>query len=72
MDNDTVLSVDSSIRLWDLRTMRAVWAKEVPPPPGGCAHPLGDPVLCLQLLPDKILTSHGGKDCTARVWQVSR
>lgn len=71
-DNDTVLSVDSSIRLWDLRTMAPVWQKEVPPPPGGTAHPKGDPVLCLQLLHDKILTTHGGKDWTARVWQVER
>lgn len=72
MDNDTVLSVDSTIRMWDLRTMGCIWVKDVPAPPGGCAHPMGDPVLCLQLLHDKILTSHGGKDWTARVWQVSR
>jgi WD40 repeat protein len=72
LDNDTVLSVDSTIRMWDLRSMQCMWVKEVPPPPGGTPHPKGDPVLCLQLLHDKILTSHGGKDWTARVWQISR
>mmetsp|Transcript_11445 Transcript_11445/g.29750 ORF Transcript_11445/g.29750 Transcript_11445/m.29750 type:complete len:624 (+) Transcript_11445:66-1937(+) len=71
MDDDTVLSVDSTLRLWDVRSMRCLWTKDVPNPPGGTAHPKGDPVLCLQLLHDKILTSHGGKDWTARVWQVT-
>jgi len=70
MDDDTILSVDSTLRMWDLRKMRCMWVKDMPPPPGGTAHPKGDPVLSLQLLHDKIITSHGGKDWTARVWTV--
>ena len=30
----------------------------------------GDPVLSLQLLQDKVLTSHGGKRWTARIWDL--
>ena len=30
----------------------------------------GDPVLSLQLLEDRVLTSHGGKSWTARIWDL--
>ena len=32
----------------------------------------GDPVLSLQLLQDKVLTSHGGKRWTARIWDLEK
>ena len=42
------------------------------PPGGGFNQTRGDPVLSLQLLPDKVLTSHGGKKWTARIWDLER
>ena len=32
--------------------------------------PPGDPVLSLQLTEDRVLTSHGGKHWTARIWDL--
>lgn len=32
----------------------------------------GDPVLSLQLLRDKVLTSHGGRRWTARIWDLEK
>jgi len=82
-DDDEVLSVDSTLRLWDLRTLGApgrstpVWTREAPspvdvhPPHFGEEAP-GDPVLSLQLMESKLLTSHGGKQWTARIWDLER
>ena len=84
-----MLSVDASLRLWDLRRlnaplatqgggaaaggMGAVWSREAPSPnepPQVLGLPPGDPVLSLQLYEDKVLTSHGGKRWTARIWDL--
>ena len=32
----------------------------------------GDPVLSLQLMQDQVLTSHGGKRWTARIWDLEK
>jgi WD40 repeat protein len=80
-DDDEVLSVDSSIKLWDLRQLgspgrtRPIWSREAPSPKDadqnfGQPLPPGDPVLSLQLMESKLLTSHGGKQWTARIWDV--
>ena len=41
-----------------------------PPPRQVLGLPPGDPVLSLQLYEDKVLTSHGGKRWTARIWDL--
>ena len=90
-DDDEVLSVDSSLKLWDLRRIAdgpppmreghakpqssaaLVWSREAPSPlePDQPTNvPPGDPVLSLQLLERKVLTSHGGKQWTARIWDL--
>ena len=128
-DDDEVLSVDSSLKLWDLRMLGGgrgssasssrglpsssfrgggtprrsvrrgsyhllvsarqgaiaphassalVWSREAPSPPepsaggggGAGSGGGGDPVLSLQLLEDRVLTSHGGKSWTARIWDL--
>jgi WD40 repeat protein len=82
-DDDEVLSVDATLRLWDLRRLAAgapscaVWTREAPSlrsdhDQGGFPLPMphGDPLLSLQLLEDKVLTSHGGKHWTARIWDL--
>ena len=85
-DDDEVLSVDATLRLWDLRMLGGarspcLWTKAAPSPddPGseeGAApfqqQARGDPVLSLQLLQDKVLTSHGGKRWTARIWDLEK
>ena len=49
--------------------MDPIWTHRAPTP----AHslPPGDPILSLQLAEDCMLTSHGGKQWTARVWDLS-
>ncbi len=42
-----------------------------PNPHGNLHLPPGDPVLSLQLTEDRVLTSHGGKHWTARIWDLS-
>ena len=82
-DDDEVLSVDSTLRCWDLRRLGArgqpcLWQRHAPSPADeeGSGHPFqhapphGDPVLSLQLLERKVLTSHGGKNWTARIWDL--
>ena len=91
-DDDEVLSVDSSLKLWDLRRIAdappvrsgeghpkrqssaaLVWSREAPSPLEADPPtnvPPGDPVLSLQLLERKVLTSHGGKQWTARIWDL--
>ena len=85
-DDDEVLSVDATLRLWDLRMLGSarspcLWTKAALSPddepgtdggaPMGPFNPTrGDPVLSLQLLQDKVLTSHGGKRWTARIWDL--
>jgi len=76
-DDDEVLSVDASLRLWDLRrlhspasTQQSVWSRDAPSPSQAPGLPPGDPVLSLQILEDKVLTSHGGKRWTARIWDL--
>ena len=82
-DDDEVLSVDATLRLWDLRMLGSsartpcLWTKAAPSPEGGGGGgggggDEGEPVLSLQLLPDKVLTSHGGKKWTARIWDLER
>ena len=73
-----MLSVDATLRLWDLRMLGSsartpcLWTKAAPSPEGGGGGDEGEPVLSLQLLPDKVLTSHGGKKWTARIWDLER
>ena len=78
-----MLSVDATLRLWDLRMLGSrspcVWITPAPSPEEplhmqGPFHTLsrGDPVLSLQLMPDKVLTSHGGKRWTARIWDLGK
>ena len=50
-------------------SMEPIWTKSASSP-AGSLHP-GDPVLSLQLAEDRMLTSHGGKQWTARVWDLS-
>ena len=93
-DDDEVLSVDSTLRLWDLRKLThaaaspCVWTKHVPSPEphseldseetdagwldveDGDTESLGDPVLSLQLFGERVLTSHGGRRWTTRVWDL--
>ena len=87
-DDDEVLSVDTTLRLWDLRVVGrnigagldatpSVWSTDAPSPadndamPHGMQQlPPGDPVLSLQLTEDRVLTSHGGKHWTARIWDL--
>ena len=111
-DDDEVLSVDSSLRLWDMRKLNStsdgraarpggartgsgganggtggstkepsdalVWTREAPSPkytPPGLFqdpthHHRGDPVLSLQLFDQRVLTSHGGHQWTARIWDL--
>ena len=55
-----------------------MWSREAPSPPepsaggggGAGSGGGGDPVLSLQLLEDRVLTSHGGKSWTARIWDL--
>uniref|UniRef100_A0A7S2HKM1 F-box domain-containing protein n=1 Tax=Haptolina brevifila TaxID=156173 RepID=A0A7S2HKM1_9EUKA len=80
VDDDEVLSVDTSLKLWDLRklsssaTYAPVWSRQAPspaePPQVFGQQPPGDPVLSLQLHESKLLTSHGGKQWTARIWDL--
>ena len=49
-----------------------LWTKAAPSPEGGGGGDEGEPVLSLQLLPDKVLTSHGGEEWTARIWDLER
>ena len=83
-----MLSVDTTLRLWDLRVVGrnigagldatpSVWSTDAPSPadndamPHGMQQlPPGDPVLSLQLTEDRVLTSHGGKHWTARIWDL--
>jgi len=77
-----VLSVDSTLRLWDLRMLGSrspcLWSKPAPSPEetahlqGPFNLSRGDPVLSLQLMRDKVLTSHGGKRWTARIWDLEK
>lgn len=85
-DDDEVLSVDNSLRLWDLRKLGGaegrspcVWCREAKSASAVSGQteldmpmgmPYGDPILSLQLTGDKALTSHGGRQWTARVWDV--
>ena len=83
-DDDEVLSVDATLRLWDLRMLGGarspcLWTKAAPSPdePGADGAAVtdptrGDPVLSLQLLQEKVLTSHGGKRWTARIWDLEK
>ena len=81
VDDDEVLSVDTSLKLWDLRRLGArgrtapVWSRQAPsptePPQPFGQQPPGDPVLSLQLTESKLLTSHGGKQWTARIWDLA-
>eukprot|EP00316_Scyphosphaera_apsteinii_P004621 CAMPEP_0119332718 /NCGR_PEP_ID=MMETSP1333-20130426/83429_1 /TAXON_ID=418940 /ORGANISM="Scyphosphaera apsteinii, Strain RCC1455" /LENGTH=514 /DNA_ID=CAMNT_0007342605 /DNA_START=55 /DNA_END=1599 /DNA_ORIENTATION=- len=72
-DDDEVLSVDSTIRCWDLRRLGSsqesacLWKRQAPSP----TTQQGDPVLSLQLTEDKVLTSHGGTRWTARIWDFN-
>jgi len=84
-DDDEVLSVDATLRCWDLRRLggkeetpclweRPAPSRQEPPQPHSPFHltvPHGDPVLSLQLMEDKVLTSHGGKNRTARIWDLA-
>ena len=109
-DDDEVISVDSTLRLWDLRKLGGdaidavdasaaaggalgrppacqpskalAWTRSArspsddPPITGitGIAHdsaePAGCPLLSLQLCERQALTSHGGREWTARIWDL--
>eukprot|EP00656_Telonema_subtile_P029183 TRINITY_DN3224_c0_g1_i3.p1 TRINITY_DN3224_c0_g1~~TRINITY_DN3224_c0_g1_i3.p1 ORF type:complete len:118 (+),score=20.72 TRINITY_DN3224_c0_g1_i3:92-445(+) len=68
-----VLSVDSTIRLWDLRMQKEMWSIMVKPSAathGGNAWEFErDPVLCVKLCRDGVLSGHG--DGTVRVFDFS-
>ena len=77
--------MDATLRLWDLRMLGAagarspcLWTKPAPSPeePADQQGPFnlsrGDPVLSLQLMQEKVLTSHGGKRWTACIWDLEK
>merc|ERR1712086_225713 len=57
-----VLNVDSTVRLWDLRMNKELWAIPIAATPTG-QHPAWvferDPVLCVKLMEDRLMSGHG-------------
>ena len=55
-DGEEILDVDSSVRLWDIRTMGCIQNLEQQPPGVPPHNPDGDPVLSLDLRPSVLVS----------------
>ena len=65
-DGEQILAVDSSVRLWDIRTLRCVQNLVQQPSVDQPHNADGDPVLSLDLKPSLLVSAHS--DQTIRAW----